>query len=856
MGETGYQCPSGCTVTDKTLSVSVTATPSSGPAPLKNVKIDASVGGTATGTITYKLDCTNDLVFDATETSSSTSYTFTKKCDYDTPGNYTVRVNVTRQTLSVSNTTSVSTSLACDSTSFTSCSNAKDFGSGGSIGAMCGADQSYQAVVPAGNTCDVLFSVTPDSSSDYDLYVENTAAACPSTSAWDCKSTNGTGANDQCTATQLGPGAYKALVHKYSGSGIYSVASSVYNCKIISLTFPSTTWQRLWYDNPKTNNFSDASFLGETPNESSLRFDTDWGGGTLAYSRNNTVGFKSSRSITVNQSGTYQFVIGSDDGAQLYVDNSLIINQWADGSWRTSTGSVSLAAGTHNLELRYYENTGNARAFFSPAVSITVEPTAIVQGTQITLSAYCAGSACEGRTVFWNHSSSGPSPGSCVLSGGRCQTTFTTAGLGTGTVNFWGTVDISNDGDTTDAGERCADVPVTIGACAKNYDLIQDSIKVVVPIAGSTKECTVNINSSGQDLSDSSNVKYYSLPSGNVRTVEMDDDPIGAGDCDLDLKWTAFFDAPLQGKLDIESRAVEKEALQGTWPFQTPRDLSFQYNLSSSECVFTSFSPGTAKDDTSSSGENAWTNPTISTDKRAVVKKHGVKANYGSNETEKQVFSNRQFTLKECVSNDQCNPSSLNPNSDASSTKQICNIDANDNGVGDITSNFSPNTCIDSVYPSTKITGLTSSDSGIARGEKGGSVWLRGRDGGGNRLYTATAEFKDDGGAGLQTCLFALRTGTPATTVITSNQWCSGTTTTKSFTFSVGPTGDCNTQEQDNCTVWAWGIDRAQNNEIFDAYRKLSNSSQEKSYLDSSTSFTERINYLEMGVDYTPPTTQ
>jgi len=819
VGETGYVCGGSCTAPpNKTLTISVTANPSSGKAPLKNVQIDASVGGTATGTITYKLDCTNDLVYDSTETSSSTSYTFTKKCDYDTAGTYTAKVNVTRQTLGTSNTASVDVTAACDSTSFTACSTAKDFGSGGSIGAMCGADQYYQATVPAGKTCDVLFSVTPDSTADYDLYVENTVAACPSTSAWDCKSTNGTGANDQCT-TNLGPGTYKALVHKYSGTGSYTIISTVSNCKTVSLTFPSTTWQRLWYNDPRVNNFSDSSFLGETPNESSLRFDTNWSDKVIYTKTDGTpikdmIGFKSGRSITVNQSGTYQFIIGSDDGASLYlvqpnlVDKSLIIDQWAIGGWRTKTGTVFLTAGTHNLEFRYFENTGDARALFSPALSIAVEPASIVQGTQLTLTAYCAGSVCEGKTVFWDHSSSGTKPGTCVLSGGTCQTTFTTTGIGAGTVNFWATTDISNDGDTTDAGERSTDVPVNISSCAKNYDLIQDSTTVTVPTAGGTKQCTVNINSSGQDLSDSSNVKYYSIPSGNTRTVEMDDDPIGAGDCDLDLKWTTFFDDPLQGKLDVESRAVEKEALQGTWPFQTPRDLSFQYNLSSSECVFTGFSPGTANDDDGSSGENAWTNPTISTDKRAVVKKHGVKANYSSNETDKQVFSNRQFTLKECVSSDQCNPSSLNPNSDANSSKAYCNVDADNNGIGDITSNFSPNTCIDSVPPTSSIQSeanfiIAGSTRKLTPRSQDGTYWLK------NDTYTipvTDTDGNDSTRSGLWNCdYFIDDLGRPG--VERSGSRVCG----ESLTVTVGPTGDCRTEKLGNCSIQIGSRDRANN---------------------------------------------
>lgn len=247
VGETGYQCPSGCTAPpNKTLSVTVTANPSSGKAPLKNVQIDASVGGTATGTITYKLDCTNDLVYDATETSSSTSYTFIKKCDYDTAGTYTARVNVTRQTLGTSNTASVTVT-------------------------------------------------TP------------------------------------------------------------------------TLTFPADRWQRLWYATSGASpTFNTSNFLGEGPNESVEKFNTDWGSGNPAHSRPNNIGFQSSRTIYFPFAYTYRFTVGADDGFRLSIDGVEKMSEWNDNNYaaHVRTVDVYLPEGNHTFQLDYYENAVNAKVSF------------------------------------------------------------------------------------------------------------------------------------------------------------------------------------------------------------------------------------------------------------------------------------------------------------------------------------------------------------------------------------------------------------------------------------------------------------------------------------------------------------
>lgn len=88
----------------KTLHVSISATPSSGHAPLDNVDLAAEVSGTATGPITYKFDCQNDGSWEFQTTTNSTSYTAQGLCDYPNPGTYTFRVYAQRNNLQVQGT--------------------------------------------------------------------------------------------------------------------------------------------------------------------------------------------------------------------------------------------------------------------------------------------------------------------------------------------------------------------------------------------------------------------------------------------------------------------------------------------------------------------------------------------------------------------------------------------------------------------------------------------------------------------------------------------------------------------------------------------------------------------------------
>jgi len=79
------------------LSVTLTANPSSGNAPLNDVDLTATVAGSATGTINYKFDCTDDESWELEVNNSNLNpYTAVDLCDYPSEGTYTARVYVER----------------------------------------------------------------------------------------------------------------------------------------------------------------------------------------------------------------------------------------------------------------------------------------------------------------------------------------------------------------------------------------------------------------------------------------------------------------------------------------------------------------------------------------------------------------------------------------------------------------------------------------------------------------------------------------------------------------------------------------------------------------------------------------
>ena len=88
--------------------------------------------------------------------------------------------------------------------------------------------------------------------------------------------------------------------------------------------------------------------------------DYNWGTGSPASGVNrDQFSARWTRYIDVSP-GTYQFIVTSDDGIRLWVDDELLINQWREQSATTYTAQKYLGPGHHLVRVEYFENFGDA----------------------------------------------------------------------------------------------------------------------------------------------------------------------------------------------------------------------------------------------------------------------------------------------------------------------------------------------------------------------------------------------------------------------------------------------------------------------------------------------------------------
>lgn len=62
--------------------------------------------------------------------------------------------------------------------------------------------------------------------------------------------------------------------------------------------------------------------------------------------------------LGVAATGTYTFTLNSDDGSQLFIDGSLVVDDGNPHSPTIVSNSVALAAGSHHFEVQFFECCG------------------------------------------------------------------------------------------------------------------------------------------------------------------------------------------------------------------------------------------------------------------------------------------------------------------------------------------------------------------------------------------------------------------------------------------------------------------------------------------------------------------
>lgn len=125
----------------------------------------------------------------------------------------------------------------------------------------------------------------------------------------------------------------------------------------------------------------------ELANRTLLRLDpvVNFGWGSASPGNTVPVDHFSARwtgQILAPHSGLYTFFTQSDDGVRLWIDNTLIINNWSDHASTENKGSIALSANkTYAIRLEFYENGGQAEARL--AWSCAAQSKVIVPASQL-----------------------------------------------------------------------------------------------------------------------------------------------------------------------------------------------------------------------------------------------------------------------------------------------------------------------------------------------------------------------------------------------------------------------------------------------------------------------------------------
>jgi len=97
---------------------------------------------------------------------------------------------------------------------------------------------------------------------------------------------------------------------------------------------------------------------GQTPNVDEKRATIDWSGSAdfAGYTQQFVV--ECFASLKIPAAGSYEFRMTSDDGSELWIGETLVIDHDGMHPATSMNGTFTLAAGLHPLKLRFFQNTG------------------------------------------------------------------------------------------------------------------------------------------------------------------------------------------------------------------------------------------------------------------------------------------------------------------------------------------------------------------------------------------------------------------------------------------------------------------------------------------------------------------
>lgn len=128
-------------------------------------------------------------------------------------------------------------------------------------------------------------------------------------------------------------------------------------------------------------------------------------GAFVANAPENYFGLRLVGRIEIPADGDWRFSLSSDEAARLWIDGQLVVNDGTRHSFRTRDGTITLTAGEHDIEIRYFEryySAGLQLRWAGPGVDEQIVP-----ASAFTLRdsdpEFPAG---DGLWVYWSHNQS------------------------------------------------------------------------------------------------------------------------------------------------------------------------------------------------------------------------------------------------------------------------------------------------------------------------------------------------------------------------------------------------------------------------------------------------------------------
>ena len=110
-------------------------------------------------------------------------------------------------------------------------------------------------------------------------------------------------------------------------------------------------------------------FAGDIPGSNPWPSATAAGASGTGHALNQTFFAKITGDFITDAADTYFFQTYNDDGLFLYIDGELVINDGTQHPEMRFEGSKALAAGSHSIEMYFFENGGEASLEFTVADS-------------------------------------------------------------------------------------------------------------------------------------------------------------------------------------------------------------------------------------------------------------------------------------------------------------------------------------------------------------------------------------------------------------------------------------------------------------------------------------------------------